>query len=222
MKKRVVAICCAALVLIIAGSFVLSGNNGKDKPEESGTTETSVHTSEQTTEDKDPDIVNGTKNPDKLVKITMPLSHFDAQNQSDISGFFKKSNYKDLKVDEKKKTFTVTIKSINHDFMLSNVGLQVIKNIATLLDDSKNYSYFKQLGNYNSNFSQIELLVDAKEYKAAKNAGELVDFIGSCGIFYQLYTTENEYECTVTVKSVKSGKVLDEKHFSQNNSELVS
>lgn len=212
MKKRVIAICCAAVVLVAVIAFVTSGRTGQDDPE----TTVSSQTDEQTTEYNDPAIVNGTKNPNKLIKITMPLSHFDAQKQSDLGGFFQKGSYENLKINEKDKTFTVTIKSLTHDFMLSNVGLQVIKNIASLLD-SKDYPYVKELGKYNADFSEIELLVDAKEYNADKNKEELLKFVGSCGIFYQLYTTENEYECKVIVKSVKSGKLLEEKSYSQNN-----
>ena len=103
--------------------------------------------------------------------------------------------------------------------MLSGVGLQVIKSIVTLLDN-EDYPYVKQLGNYNSDFSEIELLVDAKEYKAAKNSGDIAPFVAGCGIFYQMYSTENSYKCKVIIKSVKSDKIIDEYYAEQNNGNM--
>ena len=217
MKKILIAAVCVAVVLVAIIVFT-----GKNKPEEEpSTTVSETAQTEVTTEDKTPEIQNGTKNPDKLVKITMPLSYFDAENQTDIGGFFKKSSYKSCKVNEKNNTFTITIKSINHDFMLSNVGLQVVKTLATLLD-SDDYPYIKELGRYNSDFSEIELIVDEKQYKQEKDPEILLAFVGSSGIYYQLYTTENEYQCKVAIKGAKSGKILAEKTFNQDNKGNIS
>lgn len=214
MKKRVII--AVAVVLVIAAAIAISGN--REKPEEPTSSTTSA-AAQEATEDNSPELQNGTKNPDKLVKITLPLSFYDEKNQGDTDGFINKGNYEKIKVDEKDGTFTVTMKALTHDLMLSGVGLQVIKSIVTLLDN-EDYPYVKQLGNYNSDFSEIELLVDAKEYKAAKNSGDIAPFVAGCGIFYQMYSTENSYRCKVIIKSVKSDKVIDEYYAEQNNSNM--
>ena len=213
MKKRVII---AVAVILVLAVIVFIGK--KDKTEEPTTTAVTT-TEQEITEDDTPEIQNGTKNPDKLVKITMPLSFYSEKNQGDTDGFVNKGNYEKIKVDEKNKTFTVTMKSLTYDFMLSNVGLQVIKNIASMLDDGK-YPFLKQLGKYNSDFSQIELIVDAEEYKTAKNSNEVGPFVASCGIFYQMYSTENNYKCTVTIKSEKDNSVIDEYTAKYNNSNM--
>lgn len=216
MKKRVIVGIVIVLVIIIAAVALFSG---KDEPDEPVSSSGTTVSQQETQKDNTPDIVNGTKNPDKLVRVTLPLLFYDAKKKGDTEGFIHAGNYEKISVDEKDKTFTVTMKSITHDFMLSSVGIQVIKSIVSLLDN-KDYPYVKQLGNYNSDFSEIELLVDAKEYQAAENKDEIAPFVASCGIFYQVYSTENSYSCKVLIKSVKSGKIIDEYVAQQNNGNM--
>ncbi len=216
MKKTVIALLCSVLIIVAIVVFTKKG-----KPDENtGTTISSV-SQQQTTKDDSPAVQNGTKDPEKLLEITMPLSHYDAINKCDISGFFNKNTYESCRINEKQKTFTVTIKSITHDFMLSNVGLQVIKSIASLLD-SGDYPYLKRIGKYNADFSEIEIIVDGSAYKSAKGTDEILEFVGSCGILYQLYSTENSYKCKVTVTDEKSGEEIEKETFRQNNSGLKS
>lgn len=216
MKKRVIVILCA--VLVIVAVFVLLK---KDKPSQSTDASTSSSEVQQPSIDNSPVIENGTKNPDRLVEITMPLSYYDAVNKCDVSGFFNKDTYQSCRVDEKKKTFTVTLKSITHDFMLANVGIQVVGSIGTILD-SDQYPYIKGLGKYNSDFSEIEFIVNEESYRSAKNTAEMLEFAGSCGILYQLYTTENSYKCKIILTDEKTGEKVTEKTFRQDNSSLKS
>lgn len=209
--KRLVIILCA-IVAAVAIFLILKS----DKPDTEPVESTTSAVEEITTEDNTPEVQNGTKNPDKLIKITMPLSYFDAQKQCDTAGFFQKSSYENLKINEKEKTFTITIKSITHDFMLSNVGLQVIKGLGKAIDTGE-YPYFTDLGKYNADFSEIELKVDAKAYSEAKDKEKFVEFVGGSCIFYQLYTTENNYKCTVSVIDKDSNEVIEEKIFKQDN-----
>lgn len=211
MKKNVIAILCVILAVIAVIAF-----STRNKSDNTDTTTAFEAITDTTTEDNTPELQEGTKNPEKLIKITMPLSYYDAKNQCDVGGFFDKSSYKKCEINEKQKTFTVTLRSITHDFMLSNVGLQVIKSLASLLD-SGDYPYLKQLGKYNSDFSEIELKVDATGYRATSDAKKMVEFVASCGIFYQIYTTENSYKCTVTVIDYETGKKLDEFTAQQTN-----
>jgi len=216
MKKRVIGILCAVLIIIAVVAIVK-----KVKPTGNTAASTSSSDVQQPSIDNSPIIVNGTKNPDRLVEITMPLSYYDAANKCDVSGFFNKNTYHSCRVNEKQKTFTVTLKSITHDFMLANVGIQVISNIGTMLD-SDEYPYIKGLGKYNSDFSEIEFIVDAGAYSSAKNTDEMLEFAGNCGLLYQLYTTENSYKCKIIITDEKTGEKITDKTFRQDNNGLKS
>ena len=65
---------------------------------------------------------------------------------------------------------------------------------------------FKDLGEYSRDFSQIELVVDKELYNEADNAESIGPFVAGCGIFYQMYSTENSYSCTVTIVSEEDKK----------------
>ncbi len=214
MKKRVF-IGIAVLLVILA---VIAFTGKKDNTEEPSSSSATTVSEQETTKEKADGLVNGTKNPDKLVKVTLPLSYYNASSKSDTSGFINKGNYQKIEINEKDNTFTATMKSLTYDLMLSNVGLQVIRSIAELLDDDKDYPYVKDLGDYNSDFSQIEIIVDEKLYNKASNAEDIGPFVASCGIFYQMYSTENSYSCTVTIVSEKDNKVLDRYSAQSDNS----
>lgn len=216
MKKKVIGFVCTVLVFVIVFS-VTRWNKPTENP---GTTASSADIQQPST-DNSPIIENGTKNPDALVEITMPLSHYDAANKCDIAGFFNKNTYQSCTVNEKQKTFTVTLKSITHDFMLSNVGISVIGSLGSILDSDK-YPYIKRLGGYNSDFSEIEFIVNEESYKSAKNTSEMLELAGSCGILYQLYTTKNSYKCKVIITDENTGKEIAKKTFSQDNKGLIS
>ncbi len=213
MRKKVfIGIAVLLVILAVIIFTVKKDDNGEDPSSSAATSE------QTTTEDKTPDIINGTKNPNKLVKVTLPLSYYDAAAKADTNGFINKGNYQKLEINEKDKTFTATMKSLTYDLMLSNVGLQVIRNIAEILDDNKKYPYVKDLGDYNSDFSQIELIVDKELYAEADNTDDLAPFVAGCGIFYQMYSTENNYSCTVTIVSEEDNEVLDRYSAQADNS----
>lgn len=222
MKKILIAAMCVLAVLVA----VIAVSKAKKPDSNTTTTVSSTETAETTTkkadknnEDKNDSTQIVTKDPNKLVRITMPLSYYDAKNECDTEGFFDKSSYESCKVNKKDKTFTITIKSLPHDFMLTNVGLQVIKTLASFIG-SEDYPYVKGLGKYNSNFSEIEIIVNKNGFNSSGSKDSLVSFVASCGIFYQLYTTENDYECTVIIKSEESDKVLKKETVRMDNNEL--
>ena len=216
MKKKVIGM-LFAVIAILAVIAIVKNN----KPTQGTDASVSSTEAQQPSIDNSPIIVNGTKDPERLVEITMPLSYYDAVNKCDVSGFFSKSSYHSCRINEEKKTFTVTIKSITHDFMLANVGIQVISTIGSILD-SDEYPYIKGLGTYNSDFSEIEFIVNEESYKSAKNTAKMFELAGSSGIFYQLYTTENSYKCTITLTDEATGEKVAEKTFRKSNSDLKS
>lgn len=211
MKKKIIILIAAVLVICLAVALI-----GRDKPEET-TTASTTQGEQLVSINNTPIIENGTKNPDVLVEITMPLSCYDAEKQTDLYGFFNKNTYTRCRVDEKAKTFSITLKSITHDFMLANVGIRTVSTLGSILD-SDQYPYIKGLGTYNSDFSEIEFIADEAAFKAAGTGEQLLEYIGSCGIFYQLYTTENQYKCKVILTDEKTGKKITDKTFRYDNS----
>ena len=73
------------------------------------------------------------------------------------------------------------------------------------------------IGEYNEDFSEIEIFVDKKGYSEDEQSSLLPYTISEYCMYYQLYTTREEYECKVTVKDSKTKKTLEVKTFNQNN-----
>ena len=103
--------------------------------------------------------------------------------------------------------------------MTTKKGFGIINTIGQLME-SDTYPYFKNLGEYNDNFSYIELTVDKKGYEKDEFSSQLPAYIADiCMHNYQLFTTTADYSCTVAVKDAKTGKVIYENTYtSQYNS----
>ena len=215
MKK--VLIIAVAILVILIGIIVADEFN---KKEEAGTvtyvSEYYDNGTQQTTV-----VEVSVKDPDAPVSFTMPISHLDEKDRKDLDAFCKKNNYDSCVINPDKKTFTVTMKAMTHDFMLTNVGIQVIKSVTSVFD-SKEYPFVKQLGDYNDNFSEITLLVDKEAYVESNNKEDLLAHVASCGIYYQLFTVENDYKCLVMIKDVETKELLDAQSYEQDNYGLKS
>lgn len=219
MKKVLILAICVLVVLV--GVIAFDKYSDKKELQEDPSVVTRVSTYVDDGVEKTTVIEISKKDPNELVYFTMPLSHLKQEDREDLEGFCKKNNYENCVVNEAEGTFTVTMKALPHDFMLTNVGMQVIKNIA-LVYDVKAYSYVKDIESYNDNFSEITLAVDGEAYVKAKNREKLLAHVGSCGIYYQLYTTANTYTCHVIIKDEASGEIIDAKSFEQDNYGLKS
>ena len=218
MKKiLIIAIC----VLIFLLGVIAFDKYSDSKQTEDASTVTVVSTYVEDGVEKTTVVEVEKKDPNALVEFTMPLSHLDESDRKDLEKFCKKNNYESCVINEAEETFTVTMKALPHDFMLTNVGIQVIRNIGKVFD-VKAYSYVKELESYNDDFSEIVLLVDSEEYVKAENRERLLSHMGSCGIYYQLYTVENTYVCRVIIKDADSGEIIDAKSFEQDNYGLKS
>ena len=219
MKKILILAICVLIVLI--GIIAFDKYSKKDEPQEDPSVVTKVSTYIDDGVEKTTIIEYQKKDPNELVYFTMPISHLEDSDKEDLERFCKKNNYENCVINEAEGTFTVTMKALAHDFMLTNVGMQVIKNIARALE-LKSYSYVKDIEEYNDNFSEVTLLVDGEAYVNAKNREKLLSHVGSCGIYYQLYTTADTYICHVIIKDETSGEIIDAKSFEQDNYGLKS
>ncbi len=218
MKKILIAAICvlAVLIGIIAVDAIVSNRDkdGGTVPSVSYYTDGDVR---QTTVVEIP-----TKDRNAQVQFSMPLHYLEDKYRNDLDLFCRENNYIACTVDEQAQTFTVTMNALNHDLMLISVGMQSIKNIANVIE-SETYPFLKEIVRYDDIFSEITVAVDKEGYNAAStDKDSFMAFIAGCGIYYQLYTTANNYSCKVIVQDKASGEVLDAKLFQQNNSGVIS
>lgn len=215
MKK--VLIIAVAILVILIGIIVADEVNKKEESE----TITYVSTYYENGKEHTTVVEASVKDPNAPVKFTMPISHLDEKDRKNLDAFCKKNNYDSCVINEDKKTFTVTMKAMTHDFMLTNIGMQVIKSVTSVFD-SKEYPFVKELGGYNDNFSEITLLVDKESYAKSNNKEDLLQHVASCGIYYQLYTVENQYKCLVMIKDIETKELIDAQTYEQDNYGLKS
>lgn len=214
MKKVLIAAICvlAVLVGIIAVDAIIEKKNEVSVTQVNRYTDGDVQKSE---------IVEiPTKDANAQVQFSMPLYYLEEKYKNDLDLFCKDNNYIACTIDEQAQTFTVTMNAMTHDFMLINVGIQSIKNIANSIESEK-YPFFKELSKYNDDFSEITVVVEKEGYQNTDKESFMA-YIAGCGIYYQLYTVENDYSCKVIVQDKESGEIIDSKVFRQNNSGVVS
>lgn len=215
MKK--VLILAVAVLVILIGIIVADEFNKKEED----STFTYVSTYKENGEEKTTVVEISKKDPYELIQFTMPLSHLDKSDRKDLDTFCKNNNYKSCVINEEDKTFTVTMEAMTHDFMLTKIGMQVIRSVTSVFD-SKEYPFVKELGDYNDNFSEITLYVTKEDYAKSTNKDELLQHVASCGIYYQLFTTENQYKCLVMIKDAETKEIIDAQTFEQDNYGLKS
>ncbi len=216
MKKVLIAAIAVLVILlgVIAVDAVISKKNDATVTQVNKYTDGDVQQTEV--------IEIPTKDRNASVQFSMPLYYLEEKYKNDLDLFCKDNNYEACTIDEQAQTFTVTMNALTHDMMLINVGMQSIKNMANSIESEK-YPFFKELSKYNDDFSEIAVLVDKAGYTAATTDKEgFMAFIAGCGIYYQLYTVENDYSCKVVIQDKESGDILDAKLFQQNNSGVVS
>lgn len=153
---------------------------------------------------------------DDEVKITMPLVFLGEEYEDDLAAYCEANNFISCKLNEKDQTMTVTMRALTYDLNLVKIGTQVMRNIGSAVDSGE-YPYAQKLESYSQNFDEIVMLVDGKEYKKDEQSSLLPYFLGECGMFYQIYTTENEYHCTVKIKDAESGEIIEEKYYETDN-----
>lgn len=213
MKKILIAAICvlAVLVGIIAVDAVITGS----KKEEG--VEIVSHYTDGDVRKTTVEIV-ATKDRNAQEQFTMPL-----QYKSDFELFCSenKYDYTVVSADEATQTFTVSMRAWDHDMMLTLLGMRTISGICAAMD-SKEYPFFKELGGYNDNFSEIIVIVDEAAYSAAADTEAFTAFIAAECIYRQFYTMSNDYSCQVIVKGQTSGETIDAQLYRQNNSGVIS
>lgn len=208
MKK----IICLALTLTVLFSFAACGKN-KQKgnlvayKDDEGNIVTEYMKEEATL---------GREAADDEVKVTMPLVFLDEKYRNDIKKYCEDFGYIEAAVNEKKQTVTVIMRALSYELNLVKIGTTVMRNIGETVDSGE-YPYVKRLESYSPNFDELVMLVDGEGYKKDDQHSLLPYFLGECGMYYQIFTTENKYHCTVKIKDEKTGKIIDEKYYETDN-----
>lgn len=171
------------------------------------------------------DAVPSTTDPNTEIKITVPMSYItylsltQERYKDNLQLYCEDNGFLSYSSDEANDKVTFTMTAFTYNGMISKKGFNLINSIGQLME-SETYPYFKNLGDYNDNFSYVELLVDARAYEKDEFSSQLPAYIADiCMHNYQLFTTTADYSCTVAVKNAKNGKVISEKTYtSQYNS----
>ncbi len=173
----------------------------------------------------DTDAVPSTTDPNTEIRITVPMSYISFisatqdKYKDNLQLFCDDNGFLSYSADEENGKVTFTMTAFTYNGMLSKKGFGIINTIGQLME-SDTYPYFKNLGEYNDNFSYVELTVDKKGYEKDEFSSQLPAYIADiCMHNYQLFTTTADYSCTVAVKDAKTGKVIYENTYtSQYNS----
>lgn len=156
------------------------------------------------------------ENIDDEVVITIPFVLVGKEYRNDLAKYCEVNGFERCELNEEAQTVTITMGSLTYDLNLMRMGIQVMSNIGSTVDSGE-YPYVRELESYSENFDEIVMLVDGEGYKADKQSSLLPYFLGECGMFYQIYTTENVYKCTVKIKDAETGEIIDEKYYETDN-----
>ena len=199
MKRFIVALLCAAMLIALSAC-------GRD-----------VKTNT--------DAVPSTTDPNTHISITVPLNYItflsatQKKYKDNLKLYCEDNGFLSYSTDEENGKVTFTMTAFTYNGMISKKGFRLINTLGTLME-SDTYPYFTNLGDYNENFSYVELLVDEKGYAKDEFSSQLPSYVADlCMHSYQLFTTTADYSCTVVVKSASDSKIIYEHTYtSQYNS----
>ncbi|MBO5937206.1 MAG: hypothetical protein J6Q79_06280 [Clostridia bacterium] len=141
----------------------------------------------------------------KNITVSIPKAFVESKAGGDIEKYAATYGYKILR--ETDGSITMKMDGMTYSFMLSGVGMDTIIALGDIVD-SDEYPFAVKLGDYNSDFSYILMLIDTDKYEGNPSYKELAELIGLCGLYYQYFTIEKDNRCEVILASEKSGKVL--------------
>lgn len=212
MKKIICAVLCLTFLFTLAacGKKKDEGTLVAYRDDEGNVVTEYVTTTKSSKND------SGKKDINEEVEVTMPLIFVSEEYRNDLDAYCEANGFISCKLNEKDQTVKIKMNSLTYDLNLVKIGTQVMSNIGNTIDSGE-YPYVVNLESYSDNFDEIVMLVDGEGYKKDNQSSLLPYFLGECGMFYQVYTTQNEYECTVKIKDEKSGEIIFEKTYKTDN-----
>lgn len=153
---------------------------------------------------------------DKSVSIAMPLELIDKEYRNDLDGFCKKYGYESATLSDDGKSVNVVANEFNYKLKMTNTGMETVKSIYAVAEDSKTYPYVKGIESYDDkNFAEVVLLVDKDKYDKDVSKELAAYSIGQSCLTYQAYSTLNDYECKVIIKDSKTKAVIETKTYNE-------
>ncbi len=207
MKKKIIIAVAVIAVLALVVAFT-----GKDKENNKNSNGVSIGevikpTESTKAENETEKNEEENKDPDKIVKIELPLSFIEEKYQNDLDRFVEDNGYKSAKLKRDKKTVEIEMRALSYDIYLTGQGISTMRAICETFE-SKDYPYVKNLGEYESDFSFITLLVDGNEFKKSENIDNLFGYVANCCAYYLLQDKDAPEEFKIDICGVKNKKLL--------------
>lgn len=148
----------------------------------------------------------------KTYKIPMTEELIASEFEGDVASYAATYDYEIVENENGKIVFKMD--GTQYRLLLSRIGANTIRRIGQLVD-SEDFPFTVKIGDYDSDFSYILILVNAKKYNKSENKDIFPQLIGQCGLYYQTYYTPEAPTCRVVIADSKSGKVLFNETFTQ-------
>ena len=169
-----------------------------------GTTKKEVIDFETTRPKEEPSTIKT----EKTMKIKLPWSFIVNEAGGDVDSYAATYGYTIKK--EKDGSATMSMDGLTYSLLLSKVGMTTIVALGDIID-SGDYPYTVKLADYSEDFDYILMQVDTEIYKKHKDKysyEDLAYLIGQLGLYYQMFTVEEDNKCEVILASAKTGKVV--------------
>lgn len=196
IKRTMNCLLCLALCLLFLFSFAACKGNRNSAEEAAGSAAPTIS--------------------DKSLSLSVPLSAIDEELRNDLDGFCKKYGYESATLGEDGKSVNVVVNEFNYKLKMTNRGMEAIKGIYAVAEDSKTYPYVAGIESYDDkDFREVVLLVSKKKYDSDPSK-ELAAFsIGQSCLLYQAYSTLTDYECKVIIKDKSTKEVIETKTYNE-------
>ena len=151
--------------------------------------------------------------PEKKMKVNVPWSFIQNEAGGDVNKYAATHGY-DIKR-EKDGSATMTMDGLTYSLLLSKVGMNTIMAFGDIVD-SGDYPYTVKLADYSEDFDYLLMQVDTSLYKKYKDTcsyEDLAYLLGQIGLYYQMFTVEEDDKCEVILASAKTGKVVYSKTY---------
>ena len=227
MKKKIIiavaVIICVIAVVFASGKFrkeetpdnrvsigeIIETTTKKNvKEEKPANKETEKH-SEKETEIKH-------KDPEKMVQFEIPVLFLDAKYQNNLKKLVRDNGYESATYSVDKKRVIIKLKALSYDLYLIKTGVATISAMCETIE-SEEFPYVKNLGEYEDDFSHVEILVDSSAYKKAENTNDLFNHISNCCAYYLLQDKNGPDKYTIDICDEKTGNKIESKKFNKND-----
>ena len=227
MKKKVIIVIAviifAAAVVFASGRFrkeeapdnrvsigeIIETTTKKNSKEEKTTKKETEKATEKETEIKH-------KDPEKIVEFEIPVFFLESQYQNNLKKFAREKGYESATYSFDKKRVIIRLKALSYDLYLIKTGIATISAICETIE-SEEFPYVKNLGEYEDDFSHVEVLVDSSEYRKAENKDDLFTHVSNCCAYYLLQDKKGPDKYTIDICDEKTGANIESRKFNKKD-----